>query len=232
MILRFILLLFLALYTPLQADESLSFVIGSDKTRIKIVIPDRYCLLDVNRPSDSRVLTTFDLQAKGKHKRLAFMVNCEQLEAWRNGDLLTFDDFGYVLLPEEHIDKDSDEVLDEFLNEMIDEIGHNRSNVIRHRGDGYLEKYIEERVTELEHITSVDLGLIHRDNVALYTASLDKITTEIGEQTLSGKVTAITQVNHKPIFFYWIRKLDNLKTIEAIESALSKWVARIHQVNQ
>ena len=228
--LRYI-LLFFAIYTPLQAAESLSFVIGNDETRIKIVIPDQYCLLDINRPSDSRVLTTFDLQAKGKHKRLVFMVNCKQLTEWRNGDLITFDDFGYVLMPDEHIDRISDKLVDEFLNGMIEEIGHDRSNTIRHRGDGYLEKYIEERVTELEHSASVDLGLIHRDNVALYTASLDKITTEIGEQTLSGKVTAITQVKGKPLFFYWARKLDNLKTIEEIEAALSKWVANIHQVN-
>ena len=226
----YILLLF-TIFIPVQAAESLSFVIGNDQTRIKIVIPDQYCLLDVNRPSDSRVLTTFDLQAKGKHKRLAFMVNCEQLIAWRKGDLLTFSDFGYVLLPEEHVDMVSDEVLGEFLNGMIEEIGHGRSNTIRHRGDGYLEKYIEERVFELEHSASVDLGLIHRDNIALYTASLDKITTEIGEQTLSGKVTAITQVKGKPLFLYWFRKLDNLKTIAKIESALSKWVANIHQVN-
>ena len=216
-------LVLLVAHTPLQASESLS--------GIKISIPDGYCLLDANEPSDNRVLTTFDKQAKGKHRRLAFMMNCEQLVAWRKGDILTFDDFGYILIPEESVDQISDEPLDEFLNDMVDEIGHGRKNIIRHRGDGYLERYVEQSVIQLEQSPSVDLGLIHRDNFALYTASLDKITTEIGEQKLSGKVTAITQINSKPLFFYWFRELENIRTIEEIESALSKWVISVHLVN-
>ena len=211
--------------------ESLSFVIGDDKTRIKITVPDGYCLLDVNNPSDNRVLTTFDSQAKGKHRRLAFMVNCEQLTDWRNGDLLTFSDFGYILLPEESVDKKSDEALDVFLNGMVSEIGYNRKNIISHRGKGYLETHIKETVKELETSSSADLGLINRDIFALYTASLDKITTEIGEQKLSGKVTAITQVNGKPFFFYRLRELDNLSTIRKIESDLREWMALVHEAN-
>ena len=66
---------------------------------------------------------------------------------------------------------------------------------------------------------------------ALYTASLDKITTEIGDQKLTGKVTAITQVNGKPLFFYWFRKLENIKTIGEIESDLSAWVISVRLVN-
>jgi hypothetical protein len=228
-----IVLVFIAFtLTPALASASqLSFVIGKDKTRIKITIPDRYCLLDVNEPSDNRVLTTFDEQAKGKHRRLAFMANCEQLTAWRNGDLLTFDDFGYILLPEESINQTADQDLDDFLNDMVDEIGQGRKNIIRHRGDGYLERFIEQSVIELENSTYVDLGLIHRDIFALYTASLDKITTEIGQQKLSGKVTAITQVNGKPLFFYLFRKLDNLKTVVDIESDLEKWIISVHLAN-
>ena len=211
--------------------ESLSFVIGDGKTRIKITVPDGFCLLDVNHPSDNRVLTTFDRQAKGKHRRLAFMVNCEQLKQWRHGDLLTFSDFGYILLPEESVDQESDEALDVFLNGMVSEIGYNRKNIIRHRGNGYLETHIKGAVKDLETRSSVDLGLIHRDTFALYTASLDKITTEIGEQKLSGKVTAITQVNGKPFFFYRLRELDNLSTIRKIESDLREWMALVHEAN-
>ena len=122
-------LLLVIAYTPLQASESHS--------GIKISIPDEYCLLDANEPSDNRVLTTFDRQAKGKHRRLAFMVNCDQLISWRKGDILTLDDFGYILLPEEYVDQNENKALDEFLNDMVDEIGHGRKNIIRHRGDGY-----------------------------------------------------------------------------------------------
>ncbi len=212
----------------LAAAESLSFVIGEDKARIKIPIPDGYCLLDVNKPSDNRVITTFDLQAKGKHKRLAFMVNCQQLTEWRAGDLLTFNDFGYVLLPVEHIGTVSDEPLDVFLNGMGDEIGHNRSNIIRHRGNGYLERYVEQHVVELEHSTTIDLGLIHRDNFALYTASVDKIITETGQEKLTGKVTAITQINGKPLFFYLIRGLEDIQVIAEVEQSLTDWILSAH----
>jgi hypothetical protein len=59
------------------------FAIG--KTKISIVIPDGYCALSFSQPDDNRVLSTFDRQAKGKHRRLAFMVNCEQLNEWRYG---------------------------------------------------------------------------------------------------------------------------------------------------
>ena len=159
------------------------------------------------------------------------MVSCNQLMAWRIGNLLTFDDFGYILLPEESINQTADKDLDDFLNDMVDEIGHGRKNIIRHRGDGYLERYVEQSVIKLEDSTSVDLGMIHRDNFALYTASLDRITTEIGEQKLSGKVTAITQINNKPLFFYWFRKLVNLKTVEKIESDLSEWIISVHLLN-
>ena len=221
----------LATLTFSSLAESLSFVIGEDETRIKITIPDGYCLLDVNKPSDNRMLTEFDSQAKGKHRRLAFMVNCEQLSDWRNGDLLTFSDFGYILLPEESVDQESDEALDVFLNDMVSEIGYNRKNIISHRGKGYLETHIKETVKQLETSSTVDLGLIHRDNFALYTASLDKITTEAGQQELSGKVTAITQVNGKPLFFYWFRGLDHLNTIRKVESDLREWVALVHEVN-
>ena len=211
--------------------ESLSFVIGDGKTRIKITVPDGFCLLDVNHPSDNRVLTTFDRQAKGKHRRLAFMVNCEQLNQWRHGDLLTFSDFGYILLPEESVDQESDEALDVFLNGMVSEIGYNRKSIISHRGQGYLETHIEEAVKELETSRRVDLGLIHRDNLALYTASLNRITPEAGQEKLLGKVTAITQVNGKPLFFYWFRGLDNLNTIRKVEADIRKWVSSVHSVN-
>jgi hypothetical protein len=126
---------------------------------VNILIPKGYCALNKSNSSDNRVLTTFDKQARGKHRRLAFMVNCEQLTAWRNGDLLTFDDFGYILLPEEAVNQNSDENLDIFLNDMVDEIGYGRTNIIRHRGDGYLERYVEQSVIKLESNTSVDLGL-------------------------------------------------------------------------
>ena len=159
------------------------------------------------------------------------MVNCEQLTDWRDGDLLTFNDFGYILLPEESVDRESDEALDVFLNGMVSEIGYNRKNIISHRGKGYLETHIKEAVKELETSRSVDLGLIHRDNFAMYTASLNKITTEVGQQKLSGMVKAITQVNGKPLFFYWFRGLDNLNTIRGVESDLSAWVLKIHLAN-
>ena len=230
--LQFSVIILALLFLPILVfGESLSFIIGDDKTRIQITIPDEYCLLDVYNPSDKRVLTKFDEQAKGKHRRLAFMVNCNQLSAWREGDLLTFDNFGYILLPEESVNLVSDDPLDQFLNDMVDEIDHGRKNIIRHRGGGYLERYIEESVVELEHSTSVDLGLIHRDNFALYTASLDKTTTEIGEQKLSGKITAITQIKGKPLFFYLFRRLDNIKTIAETESDLSQWIVSVHLIN-
>ena len=159
------------------------------------------------------------------------MVNCEQLTEWRYGDLLTFSDFGYILLPEESVDRESGEALDVFLNGMVSEIGYNRKNIISHRGKGYLETHIKEAVKELETLKSVDLGLIHRDNFAMYSASLDRITTDIGEQNLSGKVTAITQVNGKPLFFYWFRGLDNLNTIRKVEADLRQWVSSVHEVN-
>jgi hypothetical protein len=228
-VLKIILATALLLASTLAAASPDVFLIG--KAKISIVIPDGYCDLDYSRPSDIRVLTTFDGQAKGKHRRLAFMVNCEQLHDWRNGDLLTFSDFGYILLPEESVDQESATALDVFLNGMVGEIGHNRKNIISHRGKGYLEAHIKESVKELETGGSVDLGLIHRDNIALYTASLNKITTEAAEQKLSGVVTAITQVNGKPLFFYWFRGLDNLNTIRGIESDLRQWLGSVHEVN-
>ena len=159
------------------------------------------------------------------------MVNCEQLREWRNGDLLTFSDFGYILIPEESIDEESGEALDIFLNGMVSEIGYNRKNIISHRGQGYLETHIEDAVKELETRTHVDLGLIHRDNLALYTASLNRITPEAGQEKLLGKVTAITQVNGKLLFFYRFRGLDHLNTIRKVESDLRDWVAGVHEVN-
>jgi hypothetical protein len=211
--------------------DSLNIQIGKDATKINIAIPDGYCLLDKSEPSDNRLLTTFDLQAKGKHRRLAFMVNCKQLRAWRNSNLLTLDDFGYVLLDARYVDKSIDKPIDEFLNDMVDEIGHGRKNVIRHRGNGFLQRYIAERVKELEQGPSVDLGLIHRDNLALYTAGLDRITTETGEQKLFGEVRAITRVNGKPLFFYLFRELENIRVIGALESDLSDWIQSLHQSN-
>jgi len=157
------------------------------------------------------------------------MVNCLQIAEWRNGDLLTFNDFGYVLLPEESVDQESDEALDVFLDGMVSEIGYNRKNIISHRGEGYLETHIKEAVKELETSKTVDLGLIHRDNFAMYTASLNKFTT--GQQELSGMVKAITQVNGKPLFFYWFRELDHLNTIRGIESDLRQWLVSVHEVN-
>ena len=84
---------------------------------------------------------------------------------------------------------------------------------------------------QLETSNTVDLGLIQRDNFALYTASLDKITTEAGQQELSGMVKAITQVNGKPLFFYCFRGLDNLNTIRGIEPDLREWVVNVHVIN-
>lgn len=115
MSLRLIAIISAIFFTPILAIANpIGFEIG--ETRVSIFIPNGYCLLDKSEPSDSRVLTTFDIQAKGKHRRLGFMVNCEQLTAWRNGELLTFDDFGYILLPEEYVSRNSDEDLDKFLN--------------------------------------------------------------------------------------------------------------------
>jgi hypothetical protein len=65
----------------------------------------------------------------------------------------------------------------------------------------------------------------------MYSASLNKITTEAGQQELSGMVKAITQVNGKPLFFYRFRWLDHLNTIRKIESDLREWVANVHEVN-
>ena len=126
-------------------------------------------------------------------------------------------------LPEESVDQQSDEALDVFLNGMVSEIGHGRKNIISHRGKGYLETHIKEAVKELETSRSVDLGLIHRDNFAMYTASLNKITTEAGQQELSGMVKAITQVKGKPLFFYWFRGLDHLNTIRKVEADIRRW---------
>ena len=114
---------------------------------------------------------------------------------------------------------------------MVSEIGYKRKNIISHRGKGYLETHIEDAVKELESGRRVDLGLIHRDNFALYTASLNRITPEAGQEKLLGKVTAITQVNGKPLFFYWFRGLDNLNTIRKVESDIRQWVASVHSVN-
>jgi len=219
----------LLLASTLGVASSDIFVIGEAK--ISIVIPDGYCSLDYSQPSDNRVLTKFDGQAKGKHRRLDFMVNCEQLREWRNGDLLTFSDFGYILIPEESVDEESDEALDIFLNGMVSEIGYKRKNIISHRGQGYLETHIEDAVKELENRRRIDLGLIHRDNFALYSASLNRITTEAGQEKLLGKVSAITQVNGKPLFFYWFRGLDHLNTIRKVESDLRQWVSSVHEVN-
>ena len=228
-VLKIIFAVALLLASTLAAASPDAFVIG--KVKVSIVIPDGYCSLDYSQPSDNRVLTKFDGQAKGKHRRLDFMVNCEQLREWRNGDLLTFSDFGYILIPEESVDEESDEALDIFLNGMVSEIGYKRKNIISHRGQGYLETHIEDAVKELENRRRIDLGLIHRDNFALYSASLNRITTEAGQEKLLGKVSAITQVNGKPLFFYWFRGLDHLNTIRKVESDLRQWVSSVHEVN-
>ena len=65
----------------------------------------------------------------------------------------------------------------------------------------------------------------------MYTASLNRITPEAGQEKLLGKVTAITQVNGKPLFFYWFRGLDNLNTIRKVEADIRQWVSSIHSVN-
>ena len=109
-VLKVILATALLIASTLAAASPDVFVIGNVK--VSIVIPDGYCSLDYSHSSDNRVLTKFDNQAKGKHRRLDFMVNCEQLREWRNGDLLTFSDFGYILIPEESVDEESDEALD------------------------------------------------------------------------------------------------------------------------
>jgi hypothetical protein len=54
---------------------------------------------------------------------------------------------------------------------MVSKIGYNRKNIISHRGKGYLEAHTKESVKELETSRSVDLGLIHRGNFAMYSAS-------------------------------------------------------------
>jgi hypothetical protein len=60
---------------------------------------------------------------------------------------------------------------------------------------------------------------------------LDKITIEIGEQKLSGEVMAVTQVNGKPLFFYWFRRLENIRAIGEVESDLSQWIISVQLVN-
>ena len=51
--------------------------------------------------------------------------------------------------------------------------------------------------------------------------------------SLSGDLRPVsdTQVNGKPLFFYWFRSLENIRAIAESESDLSQWIISFHLVN-
>jgi hypothetical protein len=211
-----------------SAGSASNVTIGSDS--ISLSIPNGYCSLNNTDPSDDRLIKYFEDSNKGLNKVISVFGDCDQLKAWRLGDMSTLNDYGYVLTPSVFVNKKLNISINSYLAEM--------TKVFKKKGQKILDRSIDDnKVILKDHMPLVklnetkNLGIISQDEHALYMGILQNLQTEEGKSKKMVGVYAATLVNKKSVYLYLFKKHQGNRTIYDLETLISAWVLSVQKKN-
>jgi hypothetical protein len=209
-----VLILSLAVLADPQSGraESAEIVFGGKSAQIEL--PDGYCLMTEFEPSDARLIGILRAANQGASTVRLTFANCAQLVRWRKGELQTLDDYGYVATP----DKFENTPVNMALPAFVDLV----SRSLDSEGMRNFEQDIEvatdrvnERIPQIKLNETQNLGVIFKDDKALYIGLIQKLRTEFGDEKVLLGSTANTVLKNRVahIFLYTVFNDDALATL-------------------
>ena len=172
--------------------------------------PDGYCELSAAYPADRDVLSTADQLNAGHNRVLAIFADCGELDAMR-GKGVTLSNYAMYLMPMAAGDapiamsrQDMIEALADAFSET-DAVGQAR-DTIRDR--------LSEADMAIELQELVGLGLLHRDDTALFTGVLTRTEAQDTGVEVSAVVTGMTLVGGRLVSLNLGAPYDGQRTVD------------------
>jgi hypothetical protein len=186
---------------------------------IHLTAPAGYCVLDKSNADDARLLeglrATFKL-----NKLLSVYVACDQLKDFRSGKQASLSEYAQYVTPLNDVDR----VVPISANRTV--CAELRKKDVQVR----LEDMVKDAAPRIREIwngvkigESRNLGVLHEDSNACYSAIFQKIRTELGDTKSTVSVSATTVISGKLLTYtIWAPYVD--------DSSLSNLLMK-HQTN-
>lgn len=174
--------------------------------------PDGFCELSAAYPADRDMLTTAEQLNAGHNRVLSIFADCGELDALR-GKGVTLSNYAMYMMPmsagEAPIMLSRAEVIELLANafQETDPVGQARDTV-RDR--------IAEADMAIELQELVGLGMLHRDDTALFTGVLTRTAADNGDVDVSAVITGMTLVGGRLVTLNLGAPYEGQQTIDGL----------------
>ena len=153
--------------------------------------------------------------------------DCEQLEQWRKDKIKSLNDYGYSLTPKKSGYKELEYTNKEYVIIMEKALKKYTSKkfamIIKS-----IERISHKHFKNLKINKSSFLGVLGKDNYAVYIGLLMKINTEDNKTKILVGVSAMTLVNKVAMNLYLWKEYKGKRTIYDLQDIMTLWIQRIH----
>jgi len=179
-------------------DKAAAVDVIVGQTKIELVGPKNFCLLDKKHSLDSQVLDLTQQTIQGRNELLAMFADCTRLAAWHDGkadDLGDTFDF-QVSLRAKNLNASKAAVTDicSTLRKQATEISKTVEGLV-----GSNVKAIKELAGKLEFNSLQIYGILHEDDTGCYFGGIVKLKIEDKVEVLFN-VGAVTVVRSRLVF--------------------------------
>ena len=193
-----------------------NFQIGSDE--IKFEPGEGFCALNEEKSDFDRVMIDWQRKANAdKNALIAIFANCARLAALRTGEGKKFGEYGILLSPyvKGQVQKLRGYSRKVFLKAMANAIGGGINfdeGSLNARLNDSLDPLLKREVGKIELTDTRLLGLLDKDDIALYTGII--MNVKMGkEKTVNAGVMAMTLVNEYMVQYSLYSEFIDKRTI-------------------
>ena len=223
-------LVFLVFWNAPAFAETTSAEIGG--TRVSIVPPQAWCMIDPNRLSDARLIGI--LRDGFRQSGITFVIayaECGELERWRTARQKTLDNYAIFAFNDglrEFVYPGTDA---SFVSEL--------RQTLENQGQEYLVARLEREKEVVEDVIPgtielgkpTILGIVGQDGSSVYLGGKIPVKTEFGDLKVTTFTAGTTLLNRKVVSTYLYTDSDDDRVYSGLLDLHRDWTAQLRGAN-
>lgn len=223
-------LIFLVAWNAAAIAETMVAEIGS--TRVNIVPPETWCVIDPNKLSDARLIS-FLRDGFGK-SGITFVIayaECGELERWRTARQKTLDNYAIFAFNNGLREFNYPGTAASFVSEI--------RKTMENQGQEYLVAKLEREKEVVEDVIPdtielgkpTILGIVGEDASSVYLGGKIRLKTEFGDLKVTRFTAGTTLLNNKVVSTYFYTDDDNDRAYSDLLEKHRNWTSKLSTAN-
>lgn len=223
-------LILLIFWNATAIAETMSAEIGS--TRVNIVPPETWCMIDPNKLSDARLIGILrDGFGKAGITYVIAYAECGELERWRTARQKTLDNYAIFAFNNGLRQFNYPGTAAAFVSEL--------RTTMENQGQEYLVARLEREKEVVEDVIPgtielgkpTVLGIVGQDASSVYLGGKIRLKTEFGDLKVTRFTAGTTLLNNKVVSTYFYTDDDSDRAYSGLLEKHRNWTSKLSTAN-